>query len=71
VRAIRPWIGDDKNNNVPEPNRFEYSTFELQNRSRVLWAYNANDKEVLKWFLFPLPLTEINKNYGLVQNPGW
>ena len=68
---IRPYIGDDKDNGVAEPNRFEYSTFELQNRSRILWDYDANDLEVRKWFLFPLPLTEINKGYGLVQNPGW
>jgi hypothetical protein len=71
VRAIRPYIGDDKDNGVAEPSRFEYSTFELQNRSRVLWEYDANDLEVRKWFLFPLPITEINKDYGLVQNPGW
>ncbi len=68
---IRAYIGADKPNGVAEPNRFEFSTFELQNRSRVLWDYNPTDKEVLKWFLFPLPITEINKGYGLVQNPGW
>jgi len=26
---------------------------------------------VLKWMLMPMPLSEINKGYGLVQNPGW
>jgi hypothetical protein len=71
VRAIRPYIGDDKNNGVAEPNRFEFSRFELQNRRRVLWDYSPSDLEVRKWFLFPLPITEINKDYGLVQNPGW
>ena len=30
-----------------------------------------DDKEVLKWLLMPFPLSEINKGYGLVQNPGW
>ena len=24
-----------------------------------------------KWLLVPLPPDEINKNYGLTQNPGW
>ena len=24
-----------------------------------------------KWYLTPFPLTEVNKGYGLVQNPGW
>ena len=27
--------------------------------------------EVKKWLLAPLPQAEINKKYGLVQNPGW
>ena len=24
-----------------------------------------------KWYLSPIPLTEINKGYGMTQNPGW
>ena len=24
-----------------------------------------------KYFLLPLPIDEINKKYGLIQNPGW
>ena len=24
-----------------------------------------------KWYLSPFPQTEVNKGYGLVQNPGW
>lgn len=24
-----------------------------------------------KWYLAPIPLTEINKKYGMTQNPGW
>ena len=24
-----------------------------------------------KYYLLPIPTEEINKNYGLVQNPGW
>lgn len=70
-RHIRAYIGDDKDAGVAEPTRFEFSTFPLGNRSRVLWEYDANDLNVRKWFLFPLPISEINKNYGLVQNPGW
>ena len=34
-------------------------------------SVQPNDKEVLKWLLMPMPLSEINKGYGLVQNPGW
>ena len=71
VRNNNAYIGNDKNNNVPEPNIFTYQKFELQNRARYLWNFQPNDKEVLKWLLMPFPLSEINKGYGLVQNPGW
>ena len=70
--VARPYIGDDKNNpSVREPYCFSYVKFELQNRARYLWDYQPTDKEVLKWLLMPMPLSEINKGYGLVQNPGW
>jgi hypothetical protein len=71
VRSIRPYIGDDKNNRVEEPYCFTYQKFEIQNRASYLWDHNPNDPEVKKWLLMPMPLSEINKNYGLVQNPGW
>ena len=71
VRVSRPYIGDDKRAGQKEPSVFDYERFELQNRARYLWDYSPNDLEVRKWLLLPLPLSEINKNYGLVQNPGW
>ncbi len=71
VRSSRPYIGDDKKAGQKEPSVFDYERFELQNCARVLWDYSPNDLEVRKWLLMPLPLSEINKNYGLVQNPGW
>lgn len=24
-----------------------------------------------KWYLAPIPAIEINKDYGMTQNPGW
>ena len=24
-----------------------------------------------KWYLTPIPTVEINKGYGMTQNPGW
>lgn len=73
VRAYRPWKGDDKNANVAEPSRFEYEKFEISNRRHYLWDFNDNPTapEVTKWFLWPFPQSEINKGYGLIQNPGW
>ena len=71
VRVYRPWMGNDKDANVVEPSRFEYEKFEIKNRKHVLWGADSNSQTVTKWFLWPFPQAEINKNYGLVQNPGW
>ena len=71
VRNYEPWKGTHKDNGIIEPYRFDYMRFPLFNRRRVLWDENANSQEAKKWLLFPLPITEVNKGYGLVQNPGW
>lgn len=71
VRRYTPWLGPDKDAKVPEPSRFEYEIFELINGKRAMWDLDPNSDQVKKWLLSPLPQQEINKNYGLVQNPGW
>jgi len=71
VEKTTAWYGDEKNNGVSEPDHFKYEKFPLQNRSRVQWTMDANDPQIKKWFLFPMPISEINKQYGIVQNPGW
>ncbi|MBD5260694.1 MAG: RagB/SusD family nutrient uptake outer membrane protein [Bacteroides sp.] len=71
VRRNSPWFGDDKNGGMAEPARFEYEFFELQQGRRVLWGKDPNSLEVKKWFMMPFPQDEINKGYGLIQNPGW
>ena len=71
IENYNPYLGTDKDNGVAEPDHFKYEKFVLQNRRRVMWDLDPNSNEVKKWFLFPLPITEINKGYGLVQNPGW
>ena len=71
VQNNTAYIGNDKNSGGKEPTMFTYQKFEIQNRARYLWDYSPTDKEVLKWLLMPMPLSEINKGYGLVQNPGW
>ena len=35
--------------------------------SRPAWENNFDTK----WYLAPIPAIEINKNYGMTQNPGW
>ncbi len=71
VRSYDPWKGTHKDNGITEPSRFDYQRFELFNRRRVQWDMDPNSSDVRKWLLFPFPITEVNKGYGLVQNPGW
>ncbi|MDR1556419.1 MAG: RagB/SusD family nutrient uptake outer membrane protein [Tannerellaceae bacterium] len=51
----------------PYPN-FIYEKIQITTGSRKWWepGYWTN-----KWLLSPLPRAEINKGYGLTQNPGW
>ncbi|MCH5329771.1 MAG: RagB/SusD family nutrient uptake outer membrane protein [Alistipes sp.] len=44
---------------------FTYKKVALPNQRA--WATNWDSK----WFLSPIPQTEINKKYGMTQNPGW
>ena len=71
VRRNAPWYGDDKNGGMAEPSRFEYEFFELYQGKRALWGMDPNSKEVKKWFMMAFPQDEVNKGYGLIQNPGW
>ena len=50
-----------------QPTYFDYEKFELKNSRRYWWLYGFEPK----WYLSPFPQTEVNKGYGLVQNPGW
>jgi len=45
---------------------YSYTYPEITFNSRAWWT--SFDP---KWFLLPFPLDEIQKGYGLVQNPGW
>ena len=71
VRRNAPWFGDDKNGGMSEPSRFEYEFFELTTATRALWGQDPNSLNVKKWLMSPFPADEINKGYGLIQNPGW
>lgn len=46
---------------------FIYETEEITNFARVWWKGNWDNK----WYLSPIARGEINKGYGLFQNPGW
>ena len=49
-----------------QPVHFRYEKFPLGNIARVWWT-NFDTK----WYMSAFPPTEINKGYGLTQNPGW
>lgn len=66
-RVQTKWFEGDQNSGAPQPTHFDYEKFVLGNLRRVWWDYGFDSK----WYLSPFPQTEINKAYGLVQNPGW
>ncbi len=50
-----------------EPTHFTYEKAEITVCPRIWWTQGFDPK----WYLQPFPTTELNKKYGLVQNPGW
>ncbi|MDO4163233.1 MAG: RagB/SusD family nutrient uptake outer membrane protein [Bacteroides sp.] len=60
------WYGND-DDDYDFPSTYSYTKFELTNPTRYWWTAGFDSK----WYLSPFPATEINKDYGLVQNPGW
>lgn len=50
--------------NPAAPSKFTYKPYKMADR---VWKNNWDSK----WFLAPVPYEEINKDYGMTQNPGW
>lgn len=48
------------------PTHFKYERYVITNNQRVWWKSFSP-----KWYLCAFPIPEINKGYGLTQNPGW
>ena len=66
-RVLEPWSSES---GEPFPTKFEYEEYEIQGGNpRFVWSDPGRWSN--KWILAPLPPDEINKNYGLTQNPGW
>lgn len=53
-----------KGNDANAPSTFTFKKVEISNR---YWVNDWNTK----WYLSPIPQSEVNKNYGMTQNPGW
>ena len=48
------------------PTEFNYTKFQIRNVARSWWTNFSP-----KWYLAAFPVNEVNKDYGLTQNPGW
>lgn len=55
-----------KGNDLNNPTSFTFEKVELENKR--YWATAPFDT---KWYMQPIPQDEINKRYGMTQNPGW
>lgn len=53
-----------KGNDNLNPTEYTFKKVELKDR---FWRSTWDSR----WFLAPIPQNEINKNYGMTQNPGW
>lgn len=62
----KPWKGVDESK--PFPTQFKYEIVEIDVTTRIWWTPNGFSP---KWYLSAMPTKEINKDYGLTQNPGW
>lgn len=79
LRGLKIYRLDNAGNRVekawdsstePFPTKFEYVPFEIAGGNpRFVWSNPGQWSN--KWILAPLPPEEVNKNYGLTQNPGW
>ena len=67
------WVGSDRDNDPSSQQPLFFLCFvkDITGNSRYLWNKDPKSNEVKKWLLDPIPQVEINKQYGLVQNPGW
>ena len=53
-----------RGNDLNHPTAFTFEKVALPDR---YWVANWDTK----WYLAPIPQDEINKKYGMTQNPGW
>lgn len=60
---LKPYTGSEGVGSA-YPTRFRYEKFNLSTRN---WQSNWSPK----WYLEAFPVEEVNKGYGLTQNPGW
>lgn len=75
LRGIKIYRNDadsstvDLGNVVKYPS-FRYEVYNIPGQPTRAWWSNPS-LWTNKWFLSAFPINEVNKGYGLVQNPGW
>lgn len=71
------WTGGDKYVNgvadmsSTQPRYFSYKIVDIFTNKRAQWGKDPKSNDIRRWLFTPFPLSEINKGYGLIQNPGW
>jgi len=67
------WTNGDKKDDASsrQPHYFTYERKPIDGNTRALWGQDPESNNVRKWLLTPFPQAEVNKGYGIVQNPGW
>lgn len=63
-------VTDPSDPDFYEPTHFSYEKLPITVGSRIWWNKERGGFDP-KWYLQPFPITELNKKYGLEQNPGW
>ena len=63
-------VTDPSDPDFYEPSHFSYEKLPITKGSRLWWDKKKGGFDP-KWYLQPFPITELNKKYGLEQNPGW
>lgn len=62
------WSDKNASERGERPTDFTYTKFEIQKPRRSFWITGEFNP---KWYLAAFPPSEVNKDYGLTQNPGW
>lgn len=73
VEVDEMWTNGDKPQDATsrQPRFFTYKKVDIFGNKRDQWGKDPQSNEIRRWLLSPFPQIEINKGYGLVQNPGW
>lgn len=58
---------ESEGNTDMNPTSYTFKKMELTGVHQRYWKNNWDTK----WYFVPIPLDEINKQYGMTQNPGW